>query len=78
MHLYRGYGATMPDRFQNELANFMREMRRKVANQKENLGTKADEGERPMSFHVYAKLCQLMMDSEDDKYKFGQCFLTLE
>jgi len=67
VHLYCGCGVTMPDRFQNELANFMREMKRKVAKQNDNLGTKADEGESLMSFHVYEKLCQLMMESEDDE-----------
>ena len=68
----------MPDRFQNELANFTRWMKRKVAKQKENLGTKADEGKSPIYFHVYTKLCQLMMESEDNEYIFGQYFLTLE
>jgi len=77
MYLYRGCGTTRPDRFQNELANFMRGMKWKVAKQKENIGTKADKGKSPMSFHVYIKLCQLMMESEDDKYIFGQCFLIL-
>jgi len=78
MHLYRGCDALMPDRFQNKLANFMRGVKRKVEKQKERLGTKADEGGIPMSFHVYETLCQLMMESEDDGYIFGQCFLALE
>jgi len=78
MHLYRGCGTTIPDRFQKELANFTRVTKREVAKQKENLGTKADAGKRLMSFHVYEKLCQLMMESEDDEYIFGQWFLTVE
>jgi len=78
MHLYRGCGAAIPNRSQNELANFMRGMTRKVAKQKDNLGIKADEDKSPISFHVYEKLCQSVMESEDDKYTFGQCFLTLE
>ena len=78
MHLYRGCGAKMSDTFQNELANFMRGMKRKVAKQKEDLGTKADEGKTTMSFQVYELLCKLMMESEDDEYIFGHCFLTLK
>jgi len=57
MHLYREYGATMSDRFQNELANIMRVMKQNVEKQKENLGAKVNEGKIPMSFHVYEKLC---------------------
>ena len=78
MHLYRGCGATMNEGFKTDLANFMRGIKRKVVNQKQDLGTKADEGKSPMSFQVYEKLCQLMMESEDDEMIFGHCFLTLE
>ena len=78
MHLYRGYGAVMEQSFKTDLANFMRGIKRKVAKQKQDMGTKADEGKKPMSFQVYEKLCQLMMASEDDEYIFGHCFLTLE
>jgi len=78
MYLYRGCGAKISDTFQNELANFMRGMKRKVAKQKEDLGTKADEGKTMMSFQVYELLCKLMMESEDNEYIFGHCFLTLE
>ena len=78
MHLYRGCGAVMEEAFKTDLANFMRGIKRKVAKQKQDMGTKADEGKSPMSFQVYEKLCELMMESEDDEFIFGHCFLTLE
>ena len=46
----------MPDPFQNELANFMRGMKRKVTKQKEDLRAKVDEGKSAMSFQVYELL----------------------
>ena len=57
MHVYRGCGAKKSDTFQNELANFMRGMKRKVAKQKEDLGTNAEECKITMSFQVYELLC---------------------
>jgi len=78
MHLYRGCGATVPDTFQNELANLMMETKWKVAKHNDNLGTKADKGKSVMLFQVYEKVCSLMMESEDDEYIFDQCFLTLD
>jgi len=56
MHLYHGCGAKMSDRFQNELANVMRGMKRKVVKQKENLVPKADEG-KYRCLSMYTKNC---------------------
>lgn len=52
-------------------------MKRKVAKQDENIGTRADEEQRIISFQVYEIVLCLKMDSEDDEYIFNQHFLSL-
>jgi len=78
VHLYRSCGASIPDDFQEDMANFMRGIKRKVATQKETSGIRAEEGKAVMSFEVYRKLLELMYESEDDEAIFGHLFLTLE
>ena len=56
----------------------MRGMKQKVTNQKEQSGIKADEVKSVMLFRFYEQICKLMVESEDDEFIFGHCFLTLE
>jgi len=60
------------------MATFMKGVKRKVATQKEESGSRAEEGKAVMSFEVYQILCQLLLASDDDESIFGHLFLTLE
>ena len=60
------------------MATFMKGVKRKVATQKEESGSRAEEGKAVMSFEVYRILCQLLLASDDDESIFGHLFLTLE
>ena len=67
----------MDKSFKTDLANFMGGIKRKVAKQKQDMRTKADRVKIPILFQVYKKLCQLMMESEDDEFIFGYLFTNL-
>ena len=50
VHLYRSCGAVMPDDFREDMANFIRGIKRKVATQKQATGIRAEEGKAVMPF----------------------------
>ena len=78
VHLYRSCSGVMPDDFREDMGNFMRGIKRKVATQKQAQGIRAEEGKAVMSFDCYHKLCELMLKSEDDESICGHLFLKLE
>ena len=56
----------------------MSEMKRMVASQKAESGESLDEGNKLMSYEVYKKLCELLIEIEGDEYEFDHLFITLE
>ena len=78
VHLYCLCGGTILDDFQEDMATFMKGVTRKVAIQKEESGSRTEEGKAVMSFKVYQILYQLLLASDDDESIFGHLFLTLE
>ena len=78
MHMYRLMGVQMDPTFQKLLAQYVKGLKRVVAENKKNTGQKLTEGKRPMSREVYKKICDILIKGESDEFLFAHCFLTLE
>lgn len=78
VHLLRQMVKKMDKELERLLAQYVKGLKRVVANNKKETGQKLTEGKRHMSKEVYRKLCQILMRGDSDEYIFAHCFLTLE
>ena len=63
---------------QKLLPQYIKGLKRVVADDKKKTGQKLTEGKRHMSHEVYEKICNILVKVESDEYLFAHCFLTLE
>ena len=78
VHKYCMVGETISEEFRLDLSLLINRMKRKVAYQEAKSGESLDEGKRLMSYEVYKKLCELLLEVEGDDYTLAHVFLTLE
>ena len=77
-HMYRMSGQVMSDDMQRQMSVLMSGMKRVVASDRVARGESLDEGERPMAFAVYQKMCEILYYGEDHEYLFAHSYLTME
>jgi len=77
-HLYRVSNIVMPNAMAKQLSQFMGGIKRTIAKEKKEMGTKTDEGKEKMSFEVYEKICEVLLKSGTVESIFTHCFLVLE
>ena len=69
---------TISEEFRLDLSLLINRMKRTIASQEAESGESLDEGKRLMSYEVYKKLCELLLEVEGDDYTLAHVFLTLE
>ena len=77
-HLHKIAGQEIPSQFQQEMSTFTRGIKRKVTQEKLELGHSLEEGKKPMNFDVYKLMCRKMLQLNSDEGSFAHLFLVLE
>ena len=77
-HLHKIAGQEIPSQFQQEMSTFTRGIKRKVPQEKLELGHSLEEGKKPMNFDVYKLMCRKMLQLNSDEGSFAHLFLVLE
>jgi len=77
-HLYRVSNTIMPDVVAKKVSQFMGGIKRTIAKEKQEMGTKNDEGKAKMGVEVYQAICKILLMSGTTESIFHHCFLVLE
>jgi hypothetical protein len=66
-----------PKSWQDKLSQAMKGLNNRSARARAASGKKLGEGKSPMSFDLYRKLCQWLIELDDANAAYAHCFLTL-
>ena len=77
MNLYRDFSKRVNDDLENELSNYFKGLKRRIAESAANGVEPVKVGKDPLSFAFYNFICQAMMKSNDKEMIFGRLFLIM-
>ncbi len=75
--LYKECAVDMEKSYETELSLMYKCLNRSYQEEKKEKGGRMTEGKDPMSFALYQKLCQWMLEDKDSNAIFAHAFLTL-
>ena len=74
VHLFRCANVIIPEEFRKKIGPLMAGIKRTVVKKRQEQGLKLNEGKCSMSFHVYEKICELLIASDNCDANFLHCF----
>ena len=76
-HLFRIFGKVQSNEFKLRLATMFRGFKRKLAIELQDGDGRIQTGKTPLSFSLYVRLNELMLEEDTTESMFGRAFMTI-